>query len=327
MASPFTLINLLLLSQTLLFFSSQLNVAYVYAAATDHYNVIDPNWLLPKSNCSTSTGGSTVGSQKLRVTYRYGPCSPNGKGKEIPTSDQILLHDTTRVHSMNGRMSQLHLHPTAENDNIISNSSRSIGNGNYVVTIGFGTPKRDYNVIFDTGSDITWIQCQPCSQSCYSQHEPLFDPSLSSSYSKGSCKSYNIDNQYLIQYGDGSYSSGLFGCDTLTLEPSDVITNFQFGCAQNSSDGFGEAAGMLGLGQGQLSLVSQTASKFGKIFLYCLPTSTSSPWISIIWGSCKVFFFTKIYATNKKTRQSLLFSQTCWDNHCWQEIKHFPICV
>ncbi|KAG5563115.1 hypothetical protein RHGRI_005759 [Rhododendron griersonianum] len=33
---------------------------------------------------------------------------------------------------------------------------------NYVVTLGLGTPKKDLTLEFDTDSDVTWIQYQPC---------------------------------------------------------------------------------------------------------------------------------------------------------------------
>ncbi|KAI7989612.1 Aspartyl protease family protein [Camellia lanceoleosa] len=146
----------------------------------------------------------------------------------------------------------------------------STGSSTYLVTVGFGTPKRDYALIFDTGSDPTWMQCKTC-RKCYKQDHQMFDPSQSTSYHNGSCKSNN-SNTYDQEYGDGSYSNGILGCDTLTLD-SDVITNFEFGCGQENSGEFdADVAGILGLGRGKLSLISQTASKFGKSFGYCLPT-------------------------------------------------------
>lgn len=82
---------------------------------------------------------------------------------------------------------------------------------------------------------------------------------------------------YAALYGDLSYSGGLFGKDTLTLSPTDVIKDFEFGCGQNSSGSFGEAAGIIGLGRDELSFVEQSASQFGKYFSYCIPSTSSSP--------------------------------------------------
>uniref|UniRef100_A0A5B7A1J7 Peptidase A1 domain-containing protein n=1 Tax=Davidia involucrata TaxID=16924 RepID=A0A5B7A1J7_DAVIN len=263
LSNPFSINNIhLLFCSALLFFLCYLNGAYVYAAKqpAGPYHEVNVNSLLPDPNCTAaSTHGSKFGSQKLKVTYRYGACSPISPGKEILGSGQILLRDSLRVRSKNHR----------KNPKPHTNGP-SIGGGDYLVTIGFGTPKQDRTVVIDTGSDITWVQCKPCSKKCYHQKEPLFDPSKSTSYSSGSCKS-SEQNYYNMTYADESYSNGLYGCDTLTFEPSVVVNKFQFGCGQKSSSGFGGAAGLLGLGQGDLSFVSQTASQFGKVFSYCLP--------------------------------------------------------
>lgn len=64
-----------------------------------------------------------------------------------------------------------------------------VGTGNYIVTVGLGTPQKQLSLIFDTGSDITWTQCQPCARSCYKQKEQIFDPSQSTSYTNISCSS------------------------------------------------------------------------------------------------------------------------------------------
>ncbi|THG03137.1 hypothetical protein TEA_016016 [Camellia sinensis var. sinensis] len=219
-------------------------------------------YLLHKENCST------LRSKKLQVTYRYGPCSPIGHGRKGPNLAKIFSQDKSRVDSINGKTSNLY---HTQDSRLMVPVHNSTGSSTYVVTVGFGTPKHNYTLIFDTGSDTTWMQCKPCPKpNCYKQDEQMFDPSQSTSYHNGSCKS-NHGSTYDAKYGDGSYSKGFLGCDTLTLD-SDVISNFVFGCGRENSDGFGAAAGILGLGRGELSLISQTASKFGKSFGYCLPT-------------------------------------------------------
>ncbi|KAF2313047.1 hypothetical protein GH714_008888 [Hevea brasiliensis] len=164
--------------------------------------------------------------------------------------------------------------------------------GNYIVTVGLGTPKKDLSLIFDTGSDLTWTQCEPCVRSCYKQKDPTFDPSQSTSYTNISCGSslcnslasatgntLNCDSStcvYGIQYGDSSFSVGFFGKERLTLTPTEAFDNFYFGCGQNNQGLFGGSAGLLGLGRDPLSLVSQTSRKYNKLFSYCLPSSSSS---------------------------------------------------
>lgn len=54
-------------------------------------------------------------------------------------------------------------------------SDSHFGSGNYFVVVGLGTPKRDLSLIFDTGSDLTWTQCEPCAGSCYKQQDAIFD--------------------------------------------------------------------------------------------------------------------------------------------------------
>ncbi|KAI7989611.1 Aspartyl protease family protein [Camellia lanceoleosa] len=190
----------------------------------------------------------------------------NRPWEESSNSAEIFLQDKIKVDLINGKTSNLY---HTQDSGLMVPVHHSTGFSMYIVTIGFGTPKRNYTLIFDIGSDTTWMQCKTC-RKCYKQDKQLFDPSQSTSYHNGSCKS-NHSNTYDQKYGDGSYSNGILGCDTLTLD-SDVITNFEFGCGQENNKGFGAAAGMPGLGRGELSLISQTASKLGKSFSYCLPS-------------------------------------------------------
>uniref|UniRef100_A0A2N9F3J4 Peptidase A1 domain-containing protein n=1 Tax=Fagus sylvatica TaxID=28930 RepID=A0A2N9F3J4_FAGSY len=53
-------------------------------------------------------------------------------------------------------------------------------------------------------------------------------------------------------------------------------SNFLFGCGQNNQGLFGGSAGLIGLGRDPLSLVQQTAAKYGHVFSYCLPLTSSS---------------------------------------------------
>nr|GMC66428.1 aspartyl protease family protein At5g10770-like [Ipomoea batatas] len=178
------------------------------------------------------------------MASRNGPCSPshNPPAKKIFSIEQ------------------------SENANINSNS----GYMEYFVTIGVGTPKAEFNMLVDTGSDNTWVLCKPCTTATgCAPNAHLFDPSKSSTYVKGSPDFHSF-------YGDKSYVSGVWGYDTLTVDKSHVVKKFQLGCGQNiHNTNFGNAAaGILGLGQGKGSLPSQGGSKF-KTFSYCLPKSDS----------------------------------------------------
>ncbi|CAN1842273.1 Aspartyl protease family protein At5g10770 [Linum perenne] len=43
-------------------------------------------------------------------------------------------------------------------------------------------------MVMDTGSSLTWLQCEPCTVSCHPQVGPVFDPSASKTYRKLLCK-------------------------------------------------------------------------------------------------------------------------------------------
>lgn len=168
---------------------------------------------------------------------------------------------------------------------------------NYIVTLTFGA--RNLTVIVDTGSDLTWVQCQPCA--CYNQPEPLFNPSVSPSYisipcNSSSCQSLQIATgnsgqcgkdlatcNYMVSYGDGSYTRGELGREKLILG-STQIDDFVFGCGRNNKGLFGGASGLMGLGRSDLSLIHQTFDKFSGVFSYCLPSTDGQATGSLIFG-------------------------------------------
>ncbi|KAI7989610.1 Aspartyl protease family protein [Camellia lanceoleosa] len=263
-----------------------------------HHHTLRVSSLLPASICNSSTNGHSKRASSLKVVHKHGPCSHLNLDKaSAPTVTQILSDDEFRVNSIHSQlMSNSSQNSPQKQDpqaNLPVNSGASIGTGNFIVTVGLGTPKKDLTLLFDTGSDLTWTQCQPCLGSCYQQQQPIFDPSESTTYKNISCDSAECTQLssnaggvfkrcststciYGIQYADQSYSIGYFSKDTLTLTPTDVLPNFRFGCGQSNDGLFGGAAGLLGLARNQLSVVSQTSSKYGKYFSYCLPSTSSS---------------------------------------------------
>ncbi|XP_042515182.1 aspartyl protease family protein At5g10770-like [Macadamia integrifolia] len=236
--------------------------------------------------------GSEISSSLLEVARKYGPCSPLKEGQtKIPTLSQILIDDQTRVNSIHSTITNQQPQVSDSTVALPANSGASLGTGNFVVRIGLGTPQQNFTVEFDTGSDLTWIQCQPCSGQCYTQLDPYFNPSASFTYSNVPCisstcsllkstgygqSSCTTSCLYQVTYGDGSTSQGYFSNDTLTLSSSDVFSNFEFGCGENTQGLFGTSDGLLGLGRNPISIVSQTSQTYGKNFSYCLPSATTS---------------------------------------------------
>ncbi|XVF89443.1 hypothetical protein PTKIN_Ptkin19aG0130700 [Pterospermum kingtungense] len=246
--------------------------------------------LLPSSVCNSSAKASDRKSS-LPVVHKHGPCSLLHQDKaNVPTHTEILLQDEARVKSIHSKLAKNEAKET-DAATLPARSGQVVGSGNYIVTVGLGTPKKDLSLIFDTGSDITWTQCQPCVKSCYKQQDPIFAPSQSSTYSNVSCTSTACRSLasatgispgcssstcvYAIQYGDSSFSAGFFAKETLTLTSRDVFPNFFFGCGQNNQGLFRGVAGLIGLGRDKLSLPSQTASRYKNFFYYCLPSSPS----------------------------------------------------
>ncbi|KAK9117389.1 hypothetical protein Sjap_016336 [Stephania japonica] len=261
-----------------------------------HYHVVAVDtFLLPRKVCSDSFAKDVRRSPQvplLPISHRYAPCSPSA----FTNLTHFLLQDQSRVLSIHHKISNKGNTPLYDSsqEQLPATSGDSLGTRNYIVTVGLGTPKHDYSLAFDTGSDLTWVQCEPCSSpgSCHSQQQPLLDPSKSSSYSNIPCNSPECSQTrshdsnspcssssactYLVSYGDGSYTRGVLARETLTLSPNNVLPSFLFGCGNDNQGLFGETAGLLGLGRDPESLVSQSSSKFGQVFSYCLPSSKSS---------------------------------------------------
>ncbi|KAK3007517.1 hypothetical protein RJ639_014841 [Escallonia herrerae] len=153
------------------------------------------------------------------------------------------------------------------------------GSGEYFVRIGVGSPPRSQYMVIDSGSDIVWVQCQPCNQ-CYRQTDPVFDPASSASFTGVSCGSSACDRLenagchsgrcgYEVSYGDGSYTKGTMALETLTFGHT-AIRNVAIGCGHKNRGMFVGAAGLLGIGGGSMSLVGQLDGQTGSAFSYCL---------------------------------------------------------
>lgn len=216
----------------------------------------------------------------------------------------ILISDEARVSYLRSRIKNAAVsrlqNQQGSGAQIPLTSGAKLQTLNYVVTVEFGS--RKMTVIVDTGSDLTWIQCKPCT-SCYSQQDPLFDPSASPSYQQIPCNSPTCHSlqlatgtpstcgsnqqpscKYAISYGDGSYTRGVLAREEINLAGT-IVDGFAFGCGQSNRGLFGGTSGLMGLGRNELSLVSQTLAQFGGVFSYCLPTRGFNSSGSLVLGS------------------------------------------
>ncbi|KAK4435621.1 Aspartic proteinase CDR1 [Sesamum alatum] len=175
--------------------------------------------------------------------------------------------------------------------------------GEYLIKISIGTPPIEILAIADTGSDLTWTQCVPCTQ-CYKQNAPLFDPTKTTTYRSVSCtsqqcqalgaESSSCDRTngclYQVSYGDSSYSNGDLAVETLTFDSSTTqesmaFPKIVFGCGHNNDGTFNETgSGIVGLGGGSVSIVRQLETAIGGKFSYCLTTLDSEASSKISFG-------------------------------------------
>ncbi|KAK9292344.1 hypothetical protein L1049_020310 [Liquidambar formosana] len=165
------------------------------------------------------------------------------------------------------------------------------GNGEFLMKLSMGTPSETFSAIMDTGSDLIWTQCKPCKQ-CFDQPTPIFDPKKSSTFSKLSCSSQLCEAlpmstcsggcEYLYTYGDYSSTQGVMATETFTLGDHSV-PQIAFGCGEdNEGSGFTQGAGLVGLGRGPLSLVSQLGEPK---FSYCLTSIDDTKTSTLLMGS------------------------------------------
>ncbi|GJN11547.1 hypothetical protein PR202_ga29746 [Eleusine coracana subsp. coracana] len=166
------------------------------------------------------------------------------------------------------------------------------GAGAFLINLSIGTPPLAFPAFLDTGSDLTWTQCAPCT-ACFHQHTPLYDPPGSSTFSKLPCadplcrslpapfRSCNATGcVYYYRYAVG-FTTGYLAADTLAI--GDVpFPGVAFGCSTANGGPMDGASGIVGLGRGPLSLVSQLG--FTR-FSYCLRSDSDAGASPILFGS------------------------------------------
>lgn len=157
-----------------------------------------------------------------------------------------------------------------------------------IVSLPIGTPPQTQDMVLDTGSQLSWIQCHKKAAASPKKLGPpttSFDPSLSSSFSVLPCNhpvckpritdftlptdcDKNRLCHYSYFYADGTLAEGNLVREKFTFSPSQSTLPLVLGCAKDSS----EDKGILGMNVGRLSFASQ--AKVSK-FSYCVPPRSS----------------------------------------------------
>ncbi|KAA8537231.1 hypothetical protein F0562_029713 [Nyssa sinensis] len=115
--------------------------------------------------------------------------------------------------------------------------------------------------------------------------------------------------QYSIGYGDGSYTNGVLTTDTFTFDSAGgqaaAFPNSVFGCGYDNGGTFNSReSGLVGLGGGPLSLVSQLATEIDQKFAYCLLPRTVNSASKLRFGTDAVLSSQGIVSTPLISRGS-----------------------
>ncbi|KAL0007175.1 hypothetical protein SO802_008677 [Lithocarpus litseifolius] len=221
--------------------------------------------------CETSDQGST-----LQVFHVYSPCSPFRPSKPLSWEESILqmqTEDQTRLQYLSSLVARRSVVPIASGRQIIQSPT-------YIVRAKIGTPPQTLLMAMDTSNDAAWVPCSGC-VGCSST---LFASDRSTTYKTLGCgapQCKQVPNptcggsacSFNLTYGGSSIAANL-SQDTVTLA-TDPIPGYTFGCIQKTTGNSVPPQGLLGLGRGSLSLLSQTQNLYQSTFSYCLPSFKS----------------------------------------------------
>ncbi|OMO58826.1 Peptidase A1 [Corchorus capsularis] len=208
--------------------------------------------------------------------------------------------------------------------------------GLYFTYVLVGNPRRPYFLDIDTGSDLTWIQCDAPCTSCAKGANPLYKPTRANIVASKDSMCIEVQkNQkpqtcvtcqqcdYEIEYADRSASLGVLARDKLHLVTANgSITNLDlvFGCAYDQQgillNTLSKTDGIIGLSRSKVSLPSQLASKgiINNVVGHCLATDVSAggymflgddfvpnwgmSWVPMLGSPSTEFYYTEILKIN-----------------------------
>ncbi|KAI9175106.1 hypothetical protein LWI28_027354 [Acer negundo] len=208
--------------------------------------------------------------------------------------------------------------------------------GLYFTYIRVGNPPRPYHLDIDTGSDLTWIQCDAPCTSCAKGANPLYKPrkvnilpfkdslcvEIQGNQKAGYCETCQ-QCDYEIEYADRSSSMGVLARDEFHLMISNGSlskSNVVFGCAYDQQglllNTMVKTDGILGLSSAKVSLPSQLASQgiINNVVGHCLPAYAGDEgymflgdefvpdwgmaWVPMLGSSSKEFYRAEIVKMN-----------------------------
>ncbi|KAK6163083.1 hypothetical protein DH2020_002924 [Rehmannia glutinosa] len=226
---------------------------------------------LQTPNCNVADQGST-----LQVFHVNSPCSPFRPKTPLSWADTVLQMQS------NDKARLLYFSSLVAGRSIVPISSgRAVSqNPTYIVRAKIGTPAQTLLVAVDTSNDAAWFPCSGC-VGCSSA---TFNSAKSSTFKPLPCGAQQckqVPNPscggttcgFNLTYGSSAVSAAVVQ-DNITLA-TDSIPGYTFGCVSKTTGTSFPAQGLLGLGRGPLSLLSQSNSLYNSIFSYCLPSYKS----------------------------------------------------
>ncbi|KNA15520.1 hypothetical protein SOVF_097570 [Spinacia oleracea] len=226
----------------------------------------------PDNSCNfPEDKGST-----LKVFHVSSPCSPF-KPKKMSWEEsviQMFMEDKARSQYLSSLVARKSIAPVAWARQLIQSPT-------YIVRVNVGTPAQTFLMALDTSNDVAWLPCN----GCVGCGPSLFSSDQSNSFKPVSCGTSHcaqVTNPVCVHkictfnqtYG-GSTLAATLSQDTVALA-RDPIPHLVFGCIKKTTGSSVPPQGLLGLGRGPLSLLSQTQSLYRSTFSYCLPSFRSS---------------------------------------------------
>ncbi|KAK7352980.1 hypothetical protein VNO80_18412 [Phaseolus coccineus] len=235
-------------------------------------------WVM--SGNATDPCASQPDESDLNVIPIYSKCSPFKPPKADSWDTRIVTmasEDPLRVMYLSTLLAK----KTVSSAPIASGQAFNIGN--YVVRVKLGTPGQLLFMVLDTSTDEAFVPCSGCT-GCSTT---TFSPKASTSYSPLDCSVPQCGQvrglscpatgtgacSFNQSYAGSSFSATLVQ-DSFRLG-ADIIPNYSFGCVNAITGASVPAQGLLGLGRGPLSLLSQSGTNYSGVFSYCLPSFKS----------------------------------------------------
>ncbi|KAI9113301.1 hypothetical protein K1719_015826 [Acacia pycnantha] len=151
--------------------------------------------------------------------------------------------------------------------------------GYYSVSLNIGNPPKAYDLDVDSGSDLTWVQCNAPCKGCTKPPSQQYRPNKNlvpcgdqlcggvQSSPSHHCQSPNDQCDYEVEYADHGSSMGVLVRDSIPLRLTNgsvLSPRVAFGCGydQTYSGPISppSTSGVLGLGNGKSGLLSQLTS-------------------------------------------------------------------